>query len=43
MNLSKIPPMTDNDIWATVTNPQDDIYTDKPIVKKKVNKKDVSI
>lgn len=42
MNVSKIPPMID-DTWATVTSSKDDIYTDKPIVKKKTNKKDVSI
>lgn len=42
MNISKIPLVVDN-AWLTITNPKDDIYTDKPIVKKKANKKDVSI
>lgn len=41
LNVSQIPQNTD-DVWAPVLNAKDNNYVDKPCVKKKGSKKEVS-
>lgn len=41
LNVSEIPLNVD-DAWAAVLSSADDIYKDKPIIKKKSSKKEVS-
>lgn len=41
LNVSQIPQNTD-DVWIPVLNSKDNNYVDKPCVKKKGSKKEVS-
>jgi len=41
LNVSQIPQNTD-DVWDSVLNAKDNNFADKPCVKKKVSKKEVS-